>query len=217
MMSLRGIWKKYGRCDVLSDLNLEIQKSEFVAISGPSGSGKSTLMHIMGCLDRPTSGEVVICGQEMKKLTDAKLSEFRNKRIGFVFQSFYLQPFLTVKENVMVPMMFAGAKKQEMQERVEMLLRQVGLLEYQDYLPSKISGGQIQRVAIARALVNNPEIILADEPTGNLDSVNGQRVMSLLEKIRENFGTTIVVVTHNMEMARRADRVISLRDGRIVR
>lgn len=215
MILLSNVGKSYGQIRVLSDVSLRVDEGEFVAIVGPSGSGKSTLMHMMGCLDKPTSGEVIVAGKNVARMSDGKSSEFRNKKIGFVFQSFYLQPFLTVAENVMVPMMFAGCRKSQMEERVKILLRQVGLEECQDYIPSKLSGGQIQRVAIARALVNNPEIILADEPTGNLDTMNGQRIMSLFERIRNNFGTTVVVVTHDMEIARKADRIIEIRDGRI--
>lgn len=217
MIKLNGVGRKYGEVAVLSDINLEIGEGEFVVITGESGSGKSTLMQIMGCLERPSSGEVWVCGEDVKKLSEGALSEFRNKKLGFVFQAFYLQPFLTVKENVMVPMMFEGMKSEEMRKRAEEKLAAVGMMEWAERLPSKLSGGQIQRVAIARALVNEPRIILADEPTGNLDAENGRMVVELFKQIRRELGTTIVVVTHDLAVAAEAERMVRLSRGRLMK
>ena len=200
----------------LNEVTLSINKGEFVAISGASGSGKSTLLQMIGCLDKPTSGSVTIEGQETTRLSDNKLSDLRQKSIGFIFQSFYLQPFLRLNDNLSVPAMFTNEKRKDIDSRVEQLLRRVGLFERAGHFPRELSGGQVQRAAIARALVNNPRIILADEPTGNLDSVNSESIIGLFRSIRDVFGTTIVVVTHNVEIAKQADRVIELRDGVIV-
>lgn len=216
MIKISNLEKYQGKTKILDGINLEINRGELVTVMGPSGSGKSTLMYLMGGLDRPTSGEVVIDGQEVGSLNDVSLSKLRGKKIGFVFQAFYLQPFLTVEENVMVPMMFMGKRIKEMKKRAEELVLAVGLAEQRSFLPKQLSGGQMQRVAIARALANSPEILLADEPTGNLDAANGQKIIELFKKIREKLGTTIVVVTHNLEVARQTDRIIEIRDGRII-
>lgn len=216
MIKISNLEKYQGKTKILDGINLEISRGELVTVMGPSGSGKSTLMYLMGGLDRPTSGEVVIDGQEVGSLNDVSLSKLRGKKIGFVFQAFYLQPFLTVEENVMVPMMFMGKRIKEMKKRAEELVLAVGLAEQRSFLPKQLSGGQMQRVAIARALANSPEILLADEPTGNLDAANGQKIIELFKKIREKLGTTIVVVTHNLEVARQTDRIIKIRDGRII-
>lgn len=216
MIKISNLEKYQGKTKILDGINLEINRGELVTVMGPSGSGKSTLMYLMGGLDRPTSGEVVIDGQEVGRLNDVSLSKLRGKKIGFVFQAFYLQPFLTVEENVMVPMMFMGKRIKEMKKRAEELVLAVGLAEQRSFLPKQLSGGQMQRVAIARALANSPEILLADEPTGNLDAANGQKIIELFKKIREKLGTTIVVVTHNLEVARQTDRIIKIRDGRII-
>lgn len=216
MIKISNLEKYQGKTKILDGINLEINRGELVTVMGPSGSGKSTLMYLMGGLDRPTSGEVVIDGQEVGSLNDVSLSKLRGKKIGFVFQAFYLQPFLTVEENVMVPMMFMGKRIKEMKKRAEELVLAVGLAEQRSFLPKQLSGGQMQRVAIARALANSPEILLADEPTGNLDAANGQKIIELFKKIREKLGTTIVVVTHNLEVARQTDRIIKIRDGRII-
>lgn len=200
----------------LRNVTLSIKKAEFVAITGASGSGKSTLLQIIGCLDKPTSGSVIIESKEATKLSDNALSKLRQNAIGFIFQSFYLQPFLRLDDNLAVPAMFTNKKKKDIDAKVAQLLRQVGLFERAKHFPKELSGGQIQRAAIARALVNNPRIILADEPTGNLDSANSASIIELFRTIRDQLGTTIVVVTHNAEIARQADRVIELKDGEII-
>ncbi len=200
----------------VNGVSLAVHKGEFIALTGPSGSGKSTLLQLMGGLDKPTSGSVIVQGRPLEKLTDAKLSNFRNQTIGFVFQFFYLQPFLKLRQNLEVPGMPLGTKQSDRRTRVEELAQLVGLSDRLDHLPKELSGGQMQRAAIARALLNKPSILLADEPTGNLDSENGRAVIELFEKIRDEFGTTIVVVTHDPTTAARADRTILLKDGAIV-
>lgn len=220
IISVNNMSKRYklGKqtVDALRDVSLSIRKGEFVAITGASGSGKSTLLQMIGCLDKPTSGSVIVEGKETTKLGDNILSELRQETIGFIFQSFYLQPFLRLDDNLAVPAMFTNKKKKDIDSTVERLLQQVGLSERAKHFPKELSGGQIQRAAIARALVNNPRIILADEPTGNLDSVNSKSIIDLFRGIRDALGTTIVVVTHDTEIARQADRIIELKDGAIV-
>jgi ABC-type lipoprotein export system ATPase subunit len=220
VISVQGVSKTYklGKQTVnaLQDVTLSIGKGEFVAITGASGSGKSTLLQLIGCLDKPTGGEVIIEGKTTTRLSDNKLSELRQNAIGFIFQSFYLQPFLRLNDNLAVPAMFTNKKKELINTKVDKLLQRVGLAERAKHFPSELSGGQIQRAAIARALVNNPRIILADEPTGNLDSANGKSIIELFRSIRGALGTTIVVVTHDVEIARQADRIIELRDGAII-
>lgn len=209
---------KVGRqkIDVLEGVSLQIHEGEFVAITGASGSGKSTLLQLIGGLDKPTEGEIYFGETKLSKLSDGKLSAFRRQTVGFVFQFFYLQPFLTLARNMEVPGMFARTKKAEREKRVEELAESVGLTDRIKHLPKELSGGQMQRVAIARALVNNPKILLADEPTGNLDSKNSSAIIDLFEQIRKDSGTTIVVVTHDPAIAARADREIVLKDGRLV-
>ena len=202
--------------DALRGVTLNVGKGEFIAITGASGSGKSTLLQIIGCLDKPTSGRVVIESKETTRLNDSALSDLRQHAIGFIFQSFYLQPFLCVKDNLAVPAMFTDKKKKDIDTNVNKLLQRVSLSERAEHFPKELSGGQIQRAAIARALVNNPRIILADEPTGNLDSVNSKAIIDLFRMIRDRFGTTVIIVTHDMEIARRADRIVELRDGAII-
>lgn len=202
--------------DALRNVTLAIGRSEFVAITGASGSGKSTLLQIIGCLDKPTSGKIIVESKETTSLSDNVLSELRQNAIGFIFQSFYLQPFLRLNDNLAVPAMFANKKKKDIDSKVNQLLQQVGLSERAKHFPKELSGGQIQRAAIARALVNNPRILLADEPTGNLDSVNSQAIIKLFRSIRDTFGTTIIIVTHDADIARQADRVIELKDGEIL-
>ncbi len=206
---------KVGRQHIgaLGGVSLEIHEGEFVALTGASGSGKSTLLQLIGGLDKPTSGTVEVDGINLNKLRDGKLSQFRNRTVGFVFQFFYLQPFLKVGTNLEVPGMFARTRRSERQQRAQELAKAVGLSDRVSHLPRELSGGQIQRAAIARALLNKPKLLLADEPTGNLDSVNGAAIIDLFETIRREFGTTIVVVTHDPAIAARADREIRLKDG----
>ncbi|OYW86074.1 hypothetical protein B7Z17_01185 [Candidatus Saccharibacteria bacterium 32-49-10] len=199
--------------NALNGVTLDVHKGEFLALTGASGSGKSTLLQLMGGLDKPSEGSVTIHGNKLASLNDKKLSEFRNKTVGFVFQFFYLQPFLRLRQNLEVAGMPARTKRPVRQERVAQLAEVVGLGDRLEHFPKELSGGQMQRAAIARALLNNPEILLADEPTGNLDSENGKAIIDLFEKIRDEFGTTIVVVTHDAAIAARADREISLKDG----
>ncbi len=201
---------------VLHDINLEIRQGEIVAITGASGSGKSTLLHLLAGLDRPTNGQVIVNNQDLSKMSDKQLSQFRNQTIGFIFQSFYLHPFLTLEKNVEVPAMFLKMKRDQRTTQVTQLLKRVGLADWAKHFPKELSGGQIQRAAIARALVNSPSIIFADEPTGNLDSVNSDLVLDLLKQIRQDLGTTIVIVTHNPEIVAKADRHIMLKDGMIL-
>lgn len=220
IISLRHVSKQYQlggqTVNALQDVTLSIQKGEFVAVTGASGSGKSTLLQLIGCLDKPTAGEVIVEGKSTTKLGDAQLSELRQSAIGFIFQSFYLQPFLRLKDNLAVPAMFTNQKKEHINTKVDELLQRVGLGDRAKHFPKELSGGQMQRAAIARALVNNPRIILADEPTGNLDSANSASILDLFRGIRDALGTTVVVVTHDAEIARRADRVIRLKDGGVV-
>lgn len=199
----------------VDSVSLEVSKGEFIALVGVSGSGKSTLLHLLGGLDKATSGEVVVNGQEIRKMSDRRLSQFRNQTIGFVFQSFYLQPFLTLRRNIEVASMPQRMKRAERKQRIEELARQVGLYDRLNHRPRELSGGQIQRTAIARALLNRPAIILADEPTGNLDSANSHDIIQLFQQIREQYGTTVIIATHDTEVAAQADRVITLKDGRL--
>ncbi len=197
---------------VLKGIDLDIKRGEYVAIMGPSGSGKSTLMNLLGCLDTPTAGSYNLNGNDVSKMTDDELAEIRNKEIGFVFQTFNLLPRTTALDNVALPMIYAGASKKERQERASSVLMDVGLADRMDHKPNQLSGGQRQRVAIGRALVNNPSIILADEPTGNLDSKTGTEIMGLFDKIHAD-GNTVIMVTHEEEVAAHAKRIIRLRDG----
>ena len=199
----------------IDDVSVDIHEGEFVALVGPSGSGKSTLLHLLGGLDKPTSGEIVVGGKNVSSMNDRQLSKFRNQTIGFVFQSFYLQPFLTLRRNIEVASMPQRMRQAERKLRIESLARQVGLYDRLSHRPNELSGGQIQRAAIARALLNRPAIILADEPTGNLDSVNSRDIISLFQQIREQYHATIIIATHDNEIAAQADRVIALKDGRL--
>ena len=200
--------------NVLKGIDLIINKGEYVALMGPSGSGKSTLMNLLGCLDTPTSGSYILNGNDVSQMHDDELAEIRNKEIGFVFQTFNLLPRTTALDNVALPMIYAGYPKTERNQRAPEVLSLVNLSDRMDHQPNQLSGGQRQRVAIARAMVNKPSIILADEPTGNLDSKTSEEIMNLFNDIHEN-GNTIIVVTHEEEIAKYAHRVIRLKDGSI--
>ena len=199
---------------VLKGIDLEIKKGEYVALMGPSGSGKSTLMNLLGCLDTPTSGEYILNGEQVNKMQDDELAGIRNKEIGFVFQTFNLLPRTTALDNVALPMVYAGYSKADRRARASEVLTQVNLSDRMDHEPNQLSGGQRQRVAIARALVNKPSIILADEPTGNLDSKTSVEIMALFDDIHKN-GNTVILVTHEEDIAEYAHRIIRLRDGMI--
>jgi putative ABC transport system ATP-binding protein len=219
MIRMRGIRKVYsmGRVEVeaLRGVDLDIGANEYVAVVGPSGSGKSTLMNIVGCLDTPTSGEYVLSGEAVAGLDRNRLAEIRNRRVGFVFQNFNLLPYATALENVELPLLFAGVPAAERRARAEEMLRRVDLADRIDHKPTELSGGQMQRVAIARALVNKPAIVLADEPTGNLDSASGKAIVSLFAELHAS-GQTIVMITHDQAVARLASRVVQIRDGLVV-
>lgn len=197
---------------VLKGIDLDIERGEYVALMGPSGSGKSTLMNILGCLDTATSGSYELNGVNVSTMTDDELAEIRNKEIGFIFQTFNLLPRTTALENVALPMIYAGVSKTDRIKRAEKVLADVGLADRMDHRPNELSGGQRQRVAVGRALVNNPSIILADEPTGNLDSKTSEEIMNLIDAIHQA-GNTVILVTHEEDIAMRAKRVIRLRDG----
>ncbi len=211
---VRKVFTRGGRqVAALDGLSLDIAEGESLAIMGPSGSGKSTLLSILGCLDRPTTGEYLLDGTPVQALTDEALSRVRNRRIGFVFQAFHLIPQLTVLENVATPLLYRGASEADSVRMAEAALERVGLLPRAEHRPAELSGGESQRAAIARALVGEPRVILADEPTGNLDSATGEEIARLLEELHRG-GRTVVLVTHNEALARRASRVVRLRDGR---
>jgi len=206
---------KHNELKVLKNVDLKIQKGEMIALLGPSGSGKSTLMHIIGCLDKPTSGKVYIDGKDVHKLSDDELALIRSKKIGFIFQQFNLIGVFTALENVMMPMRLAGFNKKEAEERAKKLLKMVKLGERFDHFPRQLSGGELQRVAIARALVNEPLIILADEPTGNLDTKTGEEIIDLMNKLNDK-GYTFLIVTHDRLIAKSAKRIIKIKDGKIL-
>ena len=218
MLRLTNIKKSYGisgteRLEVLKGIDLHVSKGEIVAIVGQSGAGKSTLLHIIGTLDRPDSGTYEFNGSEVMNLNDKKISEFRNKEIGFIFQFHHLLPEFTALENVMIASMIGG---RDDKSAAESMLTEVGLKSRMNHKPSELSGGESQRVAIARALVNSPGLILADEPTGNLDSENSEAIMELIFELRKKLGKTFIIVTHNDSFASRCDRVISLQDGKVI-
>lgn len=217
-IQLQEVVKRYGMGEAevlaLNGVSATIKQGEFVAILGPSGSGKSTLMNLVGCLDIPTSGQVLLDNIDIAKMHESELAEIRGKKIGFVFQSFNLIPTLSAKENVMLPMMFQGISREEGEQRAEKLLQSIGLGSRVNHRPSQLSGGEQQRVAIARALVNNPEVILADEPTGNLDSARGREVLNTLLELNKQ-GKTIIIITHDVELAKYARKIIRIKDGKI--
>lgn len=221
IIKLKDVNKVYRTKEIetlaLENVNLEIRKGEFVSIMGPSGCGKSTLLNIIGLLDVPTSGSVTIMDDATGKMKDSQLSEFRNQNIGFVFQSFHLIPSLNIAENVALPLVYrSGLSHKERSQKIEEVLTKFGLSHRMRHFPGQLSGGQCQRVAIARAIVGDPKIVLADEPTGNLDSKMGQEVMDILHHLNKEDGRTIVMVTHNEHQARETDRIIRFFDGRQV-
>jgi putative ABC transport system ATP-binding protein len=220
IIRMAGIRKVYDtgkvKVEALKGIDLDIYPGEFVAIVGPSGSGKSTLMNLLGCLDTPSDGVYQIGGDNVAGVTRDELAEIRNRRVGFVFQSFNLLPHLSALENVALPMLFGGVAPKERNRRAAELLEKVGLGDRLDHKPTELSGGQMQRVAIARALAMNPDILLADEPTGNLDTTSGTDIMSIFNELWKS-GRTLVIITHDPALARRASRIVEIRDGRITR
>lgn len=216
MLTGKNIYKRYGSLEVLRGVNLEINKGEVVAIVGPSGCGKSTLLHILGSLDKADKGEIVINNTALGLLSGNKLAAFRNKHIGFVFQFHHLLPEFTALENVCIPGWLAGRNKNEVKAKAEELLRILGLIDRNENKPNQLSGGEQQRVAVARALINNPAIVFADEPTGNLDSANAQELHQLFFDLRRQFDQTFLIVTHNEELSQLSDRVLHMKDGVIV-
>lgn len=217
MIQINGLEKNYGTLQVLKGINLEIADRSVISIVGASGAGKSTLLHLIGTLDKPDKGKVLIDGTDLYTLSDKELAAYRNQNIGFVFQFHHLLPEFTAAENVALPAMIAGKSKAEAMKRAEELLDFLKLKERLTHKPSQLSGGEQQRVAVARALVNNPKLILADEPSGNLDSENASKLHQLFFDLRDQFHQTFIVVTHNNELAEMSDRKITIKDGQIVR
>ena len=218
ILNLQNIYKDYQQdklvVPVLKDVCLTVEEGEYVAIMGPSGSGKTTLMNIIGCLDKPTSGTYELAGEDVLKLKDKQLSDLRLRSIGFVFQSFHLLPRQSALANVELPLNYAKVPKKERRERALKALERVGLADRVDFLPNQLSGGQMQRVAIARAIVNNPKLLLADEPTGALDSKSGAQVMELFQRLNDE-GVTVLMITHDADIASHAKRVVTIRDGEL--
>ena len=219
VIEIKDVWKIYDlgevKVEAVRGVNLTVNKADFIAIMGPSGSGKSTLMNLIGCLDLPTKGKILLKGKDISKLKESQLASIRGKTIGFVFQAYNLLPSLTAIENIEIAMIFQGINSKERKKRAIQLLEQVGLKHRMNHYPRELSGGEQQRIAIARALANNPEIIIADEPTGNLDSKRGIEIMQLLRKLNKEKKTTIIVVTHDPSIARFADKIMLIRDGKI--
>ncbi len=219
LIDLRNISKVYDsgrvRVEALRNIHLQMRRGEFATLMGPSGSGKSTLMNILGCLDTPTEGTYRLDGREVGQMRVHQLASIRNRKIGFVFQNFNLLPYATAYENCEVPLIFGGIKKDERRRRIERYLGRVGLAERMDHLPTELSGGEMQRAAIARALVNEPDLILADEPTGNLDSKSGLGIIELFEQLNAE-GVTVMMITHDQSIADRAPRLLHISDGRIL-
>jgi len=221
IIELKNVWKTYqmGKIEVhaLRGLTLKVYKGEFLAIMGPSGSGKSTAMNMIGCLDVPTKGKILLSGKDISHMSESNLAQIRGRKIGFIFQTFNLLNTLTAKENIKLPMTFQDFESEEREKKAEQLLEMVELGDRMDHKPTELSGGQQQRVAIARSLSNSPEVVLADEPTGNLDSKTGDRVLDFLKRLHKEKGTTIVMVTHDRKVAEQADRMEYLKDGIIVK
>lgn len=219
ILRVENLVKTYGQGDnavnAVDGISLSVNKGEFVAIVGASGSGKSTLLHLLGGVDRPTSGKIFIDGNEINSMNNDKLAVFRRRQIGIVYQFYNLIPILTVEENVSLPCDLDGNKPDE--ERMALILKSLGLYDRRNHLPNELSGGQQQRTSIARALINNPAILLADEPTGNLDSKSTEEIMSILKMSNRDFNQTIIMITHNLEIAKEADRIITIQDGKILR
>jgi lipoprotein-releasing system ATP-binding protein len=216
MLSAKNIQKKYGQLQVLKGVDINIKQGEIVSIVGSSGAGKSTLLHILGTLDNADAGEIILNNQRVDKLSGKKLAAFRNKEIGFVFQFHHLLPEFTALENVCIPGWIAGGKKKEVQAKAEELLKRLGLINRLQNKPQQLSGGEQQRVAVARALINNPSIVMADEPTGNLDSANAKELHQLFIDLRQQSNQTFLIVTHNEELAHMSDRIVNMKDGKIV-
>jgi putative ABC transport system ATP-binding protein len=219
LIQLHNVWKIYTLGDVqvpaVQKVNLSIEQGEYVAILGPSGSGKSTMMNLVGALDIPTRGKIMLGGRDIGNMTESELAQLRGKKIGFVFQQFNLIQTLTAQQNVELPMMFYGKSQAERNKRAQDLLGKVGLNHRLHHLPNKLSGGEQQRVAVARALANDPEVLLADEPTGNLDTKTGQQIMSLIGGLNKD-GKTIIMVTHDLNLVRNAHRIVKIKDGKII-
>lgn len=215
MIEVKNVSKSFGDLNVLQSVNLTVQQGEIVSIVGKSGAGKTTLLQIIGTLDRPTSGAVLIDGEDLFRLSDKQLAQFRNRHIGFIFQFHQLLPEFTALENVMMPGLIAGEDKNEVKARAEQLLTALGLKERMTHKPAQLSGGEKQRVAAARAMMMKPSIILADEPSGSLDESNKKELHQLLLRMREEFGQTILIVTHDKELAQISDRVVELKDGKL--
>jgi len=216
MLVGKNIYKRYGTLEVLRGVNLEIKKGEVVSIVGPSGCGKSTLLHILGTLDKPDMGQIVINNKNISDLSGNKLASFRNKHIGFVFQFHHLLPEFTALENICIPGWLADRGKIEVKDKAKQLLNMLGLSERAENKPNQMSGGEQQRVAVARALINNPDIVFADEPSGNLDSANAKELHQLFFDLRKQFNQTFLIVTHNEELSQLSDRVLHMKDGKIV-
>jgi lipoprotein-releasing system ATP-binding protein len=215
MLVGKNIYKRYGTLEVLRGVNLEIKKGEVVSIVGPSGCGKSTLLHILGTLDKPDMGQIVINSNSLGDLSGNKLASFRNKHIGFVFQFHHLLPEFTALENVCIPGWLSGKGKAEVKKKAEELLKMLGLAARNENKPNQLSGGEQQRVAVARALINNPDIVFADEPSGNLDTANAKELHRLFFDLRKQFNQTFLIVTHNEELSQLSDRTLHMKDGRI--
>lgn len=218
VISLKNVWKTYQMgettLDAAKEINLDIKKGEFVVILGPSGAGKSTIMNLVGCLDEPTKGHIYLDGKDVSLMHESELSKIRGQKIGFIFQQFNLIPTLTAAENVYLPMSFQDVERREGLEKAKKLLKMVGLGDRSHHKPTELSGGERQRVAIARSMANSPSVILADEPTGNLDSKTGQEVMTMLNKIHEE-GATVILITHDLNLVKHAERTIFLKDGMV--